>query len=83
MNENEVDPGSANGEESPSYPGNELNDEEDYRLEVASALRRKYSGRWAAKKWLLRRYLHCCLSSLTGWFRTVEAAKEDPDDLPF
>lgn len=80
MNKNEVNPELENGEESQSYPGDEF-DDDDYRLELEIASRSKYSGRWAAEKWLLHRCIRRCLNFLTGSFRTVKATEEDPDDL--
>ena len=82
MNENELDPRSANCNDSRSCPGSEFNDD-DYRLELEIALRRKYSGRWAVEKWLLRRYFRRCLSFLICWFRADQAVKKDPDAPPF
>src|ERR1017187_2359514 len=80
MKKNKVDPEPTNCKEVQPCPKDELNDD-DYRLELAIALRRKYAGRWAAERWLLHRYL--CFSFLVCWFRAAKAAKKDPGAPPF
>ncbi len=57
-------------------------DDDDYRLELAIALRRKYSGRWAAEKWLLHRYFRRWLSILVRWLSVAKTAKRDTGTPP-
>jgi hypothetical protein len=77
MNESELDPRSANCNESQS------SNDDAYWLEIAIAARRKYSARWAAERWILRRYLRRFGRVLLSRFKPAKSAKSPTDELPF